>query len=95
MGVDTRAAIFVGLPRNEIKHDDLQDWIDAGEISVCPPYYDGYGADHAIVGWELAGCECYAPSEFLYDAAASQTLKERFKELTGQDAKVWLSPYVF
>lgn len=95
MGMDIKAAVFVGLPRNEIESDDLQEWIDEEEIEVCPPHYDGYSADWAICGFELAGCGRYEPREFSWDQAAVDRLKAQFKELTGQDAKVWISPYVY
>jgi hypothetical protein len=92
MGVDTRAAVFVGLPRKEIENQEL---IDNDELEVCPPHYDGGGDDDAIAGFELAGCDCYSASEFVWDQSKCDELKAEFKSLTGQDAKVWLSPYVF
>lgn len=95
MGMDIKAAVFVGLPRSEIEHEDLSDLIDNEELEVCPPHYDGNGAEWAIVGFELASCGRYEASEFAFDAEKCAELSARFKELTGQDAKVWLSPYVY
>lgn len=90
MGIDYRAAVFVGLPRCEIEDQEL---IENGDLDVCPPYYDGNSADHAIAGLEYSGSETYGASEFAWDQAKVDELKAEFKKLTGKDAKVYLSPY--
>jgi hypothetical protein len=90
MGIDYRAAVFVGLPRGEIQNQDL---IDDDELEVCPPYYDGNGARHAIAGFEYKGSDTYAATEFEWDQAKVDELKAEFKTLTGQMAKVYISPY--
>lgn len=94
MGVDYRAAVWVGLPRCEIEDwDTVEELLDAEELSVCPPYYDGGGATMAIVGLEYDSSCDYSATQFDWDDAVVAGLKAQFKELTGQDAKVWLSPY--
>lgn len=90
MGIDYRAAVFVGLPREEIQNREL---IETDEIEVCPPYYDGTGAGYAIAGFEYKGSETYCASEFDWDQSKVDELKAEFKELTGQEAKVYISPY--
>lgn len=91
MGVDTKAAIFVGLPREEVD----SELIENEALEVAPPHYDGNGEDYAIAGFALAMSEDYGASEFKWDAAKVEDLLAQFKELTGKDAKVWLSPYVY
>lgn len=95
MGVDYQAAIIVGLPRKEIELEDLQDKIDDGDLETCAPYYDGDSDDDAIVGHMYKKSRCYSPVEFEWDQVAIDKLKADFKETTGQDAKVWISPRGF
>jgi hypothetical protein len=94
MGMSVMAAVFVGLPREELSEEQLE-MVDDGTLECCSPFYDGGGDDGAIVGFELARTERYTPQEFAFDAAKCEELKARFKKLTGQDAKVWLSPCVW
>lgn len=93
MSIAYSAAIFVGLPRGEFDAETLGDLLDADELEVCPPSYDGGGDDHAIVGFSLKESQDYAAVEFTWDAEAVEDLKVQFKELTGLEARVWLSPY--
>jgi hypothetical protein len=93
MGIDTQASIFVGLPREEIERGD--ELIEAEDLEVCPPCYDGNSERHAIAGFSLFTSECYCAVEIEWDAAEVERLKVKFKALTGQDAKVYLSPNVW
>ncbi len=90
MGIDYRAAIFVGLPRGEIENKDL---IDAEILEVCPPYYDGDSDESAIAGFPFKTSERYSAVEFEWNRTQIDALKSKFKEETGQEAKVYLSPY--
>ena len=93
MSIDYSAAIFVGLPRSEFDAELLADLLAADELEVCPPSYDGGGGDdHAIAGFSVKESPDYAAVEFTWDAPAVARLKAEFKELTGLDARVWLSP---
>lgn len=95
MGIDTSAAIFVGRPREDFEDgEQLQAWIDADEIHVCPPHYDGNHADWAICGYGLHRSTDYSATELNFNEAHAEQLKAKFKALTGMDAKVWLSPHV-
>lgn len=94
MGIEYKAAIIVGLPRHEFEdQDQLNEWIDNEEVEVCSPYYDGSDADWAIAGFFVATSELYSPSLFSWDAERVGELAAQFKDLTGKDGKVWLSPY--
>jgi len=93
MGIDYRAAIFVGLPRGEIKNEKIGEMIEGGEIEICPPYYDGTGDNGAIAGFEYAGSRTYEATELQWDPEQVAKLKADFFEKFGQEAKVYLSPY--
>lgn len=93
MGIDYKASVFVGLPRADIYTADKQELLEDEQLEVCPPCYGGGGEDYAICGFELARSETYGAREFTYDSERCEKLKAQFKELTGLDAKVWLSPY--
>jgi len=94
MGIDYRAAIFVGLPRESLYQvENFEELLDSDELQVCPPHYDGNGEDYAIVGYEVYGSDTHCASEFVYDQAKIAAAKEEFKLRTGLDAKVWISPY--
>lgn len=87
MSTEYRAAIVVGLPRDEI---DNQDLIDDDDLEIFPPYYDG-GAD-GLAGLEYADTPDYRAREIEIDVARLEELKKEFRELTGQEPKVYLTP---
>ena len=94
MGIDYRAAIFVGLPQGELRSlDNFTELLDSDELQVCSPHYDGNSEDYAIVGYGAHWSDIYGPSELKYDDAEISKLKDKFKSVTGLDAKVWISPY--
>lgn len=90
MSVEYAAKIVVGLPRGEITNKEL---IDDDEIEVCSPYYDGGGSKDAIAGLTYQESDDFSPTELKYDPVKIEKLKDQFFELTGQKAKVYLSPY--
>lgn len=89
MGIYYSAQVIVGLPRCEIQKEEL---IEDEELTVCPPYYDGNDADHAIAGLEYLATRDHQAAEIDWDQEKINQLKAEFKELTGQDAKVFISP---
>jgi hypothetical protein len=99
MGIDINAAIFVGRLRGELP-EELLDGTDTDEaisdevLIACPPYYDGNSDKGAVVGFELIGTGSQ-PREVEWDQAKVDDLKRQFKELTGLDAKVYVSPKVW
>jgi len=95
MGIDIESAIMVGLPREELGNlDILEDFIDGEELECCPYCYDGDGNDDSIVGFAFKRSDSW-PSELEWDQTKIDELKVKFKDVTGQDAKVWLSPWVW
>jgi hypothetical protein len=94
MGIDYRAAIFVGLPRKEISNiDNFEELLGSDEFEVRPPCYDGNSEDYAIVGFEVWRSGIYCASEFTYDEVKVSEAKDKFKALTGLEGKLWISPY--
>lgn len=90
MGIEYEAAIMVGLPRGEIHNQEL---IYDDELEVCSPCYDGGSDDGAVAGFFYEQSGTYSASLLEWDQQKIDELKTKFKDLTGQEAKVWLSPY--
>lgn len=90
MGIDTSSAIFVGLPRDEIENQEL---IENEDVEQCSPYYDGYEA--SLAGFFYLNSGDYSASEININLQHIEDLKAQFKEVTGQDAKVWLTPNIY
>jgi hypothetical protein len=88
MGIDYKASIFVGLPRDEITNDQL---IEDEKLEVCPPYYDGEGDDGAICGFPVQESPTYGSVELRANGPRIDELKGKFYDLTGQCARVYLS----
>lgn len=87
MGIEYKAAIMVGLPREAFMDlDQLEEWLDNEDLEVCAPYYD------AIVGLHYRTSADYAAIELVWDQGLIDRKLAEFKELTGMDGKVWLSP---
>ena len=93
MGIDYKAAIFVGLPREDFEdQENLSELLDNEELEVCAPYYDGSDDDSAIVGFRFKSSGAYSPSELEWNQSVIDSFKSDFNKLTGLEAKVWLSP---
>lgn len=96
MGIDTSAKLMVGLQRGSMEvSDELAEMIDSGEIDTCSTYYDGGGADSEVIGFCVAEAGDYCASEVTLDLQEIETLKAKFKELTGKDAKLLIAPHVW
>lgn len=94
MSVDYSAKIVVGLRRQDFPDQtDLADWIDEGDLEVCPPCYDGGGRKNAVVGLEYLSCSTYGNVAFDWNQKLVDDLKTEFKEITGLGAKVYLSTH--
>ena len=89
MGIDYQATIIVGLPRSEF---DSAEFIEEEDLHVCPPYFDGNSDDMAIAGFFYKKSGTYRAAEISFDQGKINELKAKFKELTGKDAKIYLSP---
>lgn len=92
MGINYKAAIVVGLQQCDLEFDELEEHLDDGTLRRCPPYYDGSDADDAVVGFIYRQSGAYCSGEIEWDQAQIDKLKADFKAITGQDAKVFLTP---
>ncbi len=94
MGVDYQAAIMVGLPHCEFGYDeDLSDFLEDYDMELCAPAYDCGDADDAIAGFVYACSGSYQSKELDWNQDVIDRLKAKFKEITGEDARVYLSPW--
>lgn len=91
MGMYYSAAIFVGLPRKEIEHHEHFEEFEDGDLDQAPPYYDG--SEAALFGVSVCASDLYHATEIfgtLDDRIESA--KQEFKEKTGLDGKVYITP---
>lgn len=94
MGIEYNAVVVVGIQKQDIEDwDKFEELIDTGDLEVASPYYDGSDSDFAAVGFVVYESDDYSSSELVWDQAVIDAKKAEFKKLTGQDAKVWLSPH--
>ncbi len=98
MGIDYQAAIMIGLPQgnieyNEDEYEDLSDFLNEHGMELCAPSYDGDDADDAIAGFVYKCTGSYQSDELDWNQAEIDKLKAKFKEITGEDARVYLSPW--
>jgi hypothetical protein len=97
MGIDYRAAVVVGLPREQVEsngkfddeRDDFQDWAEEHGMEFVAPYYDGY--DDALVGYVYRISPDYGRSIVRWAPDEVEELKATFREVVGKDAEVYLS----
>lgn len=100
MGIRYSAAIVVGLPYEELCSDDFlekhdyDDWASEHDIEDVSPYYDADREDW-VVGFICKRSPDFAWSTFEWDQAMVDELKQRFNELTGKEARVFITPYGF
>ena len=93
MSVSYRASVIVGLPYGEFTDSALADLlIDKGRLAANPVYYDAC-SDECVIGLEFAQTDDYSYTEFAYDQDEIELLQEKFFQLTGQFARVFLTTY--
>jgi len=94
MGISREAWIIVGLRADELSGFDSGEVdgmdIDGDVFTLCDPEYDN--SDDRIDGFAYKEADPFA--EFTWDEADVQKLRDKFKRVTGQDAKVFLSMWV-
>lgn len=90
MGMYYKAKLIVGLPHEELEGDVDEETMD--ELDRASPYYD-CDQDDMILGVEVASTNDYQHKEFVYDQAKVDSAKLEFKELTGKEGRLFLSPH--
>lgn len=96
MGIDIGARIIVGLPYDQItgiEREALDEQIDNGDIDGASPYFDA-PRDHCVYGIEVAESDYLAEELSLSDEQINSA-KQQFKDLYGQEPKVYLSANVW
>jgi hypothetical protein len=92
MSVDYNAAIVVGAAWEDINEDaidNIDELVESGDLHDFPPFYDGYR--EGLFGLYIVNSPDYGYCEMEYTAQDIEVAKQRFKELTGIDAKIYLA----
>lgn len=91
MSIDYCAKLMIGLRRCEFTDQNLlEEWVQNGTLEVAPPYYDGGGEDHAVVGLPLLETGRFGNREFVPDPAKEAELRAQFLKLTELPPKLYL-----
>lgn len=98
MSISYSAKIVVGLPFNEVfntvgefeKVAYGNDLLQSTELEIISPFYDA-GLDDSLVGIVLVGTGSYNYKEIATNFE-TQATRKLFKEVTGKEARVYLSP---
>ncbi len=92
MGVDYNAAIVVGADWRDIDEqdvDNIDELVENGDLHDFPPYYDGY--QEGLFGLYIVNSPDYSYCEVEFTAQDVEGAKQKFKELTGMEGKVYLT----
>jgi len=95
MGIDIGSALVVGLPAEDFcaNYDEFDDKYEC-ELDCISPYYDA-DFEYCLIGVKIAG------KDFTYNELPDnisdviEKAKEKFKQITGKDAKVYVTPHVW
>jgi hypothetical protein len=91
VGISYEAKLIVGLPQDEIECDDedrREDLLE--ELDRASSHYD-CDSDARISGIEIEHSGDYSFKEITLDWAKIEAAKARFRELTGQEGRLYLS----
>ena len=92
MGVSYNAAIVVGAAWEDVdgnSQEDIQELVESGDLHDFPPFYDGYR--EGLFGLYIVNSPDYSYCEVEYAAQDIEAAKQKFKELTGMEGKVYLT----
>jgi len=97
MSIQYKAAMVVGatwssIPLDDESFDNIKQLVDDGEFDDFPPCYDG--GREGVFGYELEITPDYYYSEINTVGFNEKVnaLKQQFLEMTGFEAKVYLTP---
>lgn len=88
MSVQRQALIVVGLPTHQTSLD--LDQAEELDLRIVQPYYDAPWSA-SLVGLVVVETEGYRPIYPMVFMSDIETLKYKFKHLTGLDANVYLT----
>jgi len=92
MSVEYNAAIVVGAAWEDINEDaidNIDELVESGDLHDFPPYYDG--CREGLFGLYIVNSPDYGYCDMEYTAEDVEAAKQRFKELTGIEGKVYLT----
>jgi len=92
MSVEYNAAIVVGADWRDINEEDaekIDDLICCGDLHDFPPFYDG--CREGLFGLYIVNSPDYSYCEVEYTVQDIDAAKQKFKELTGMEGKVYLT----
>lgn len=92
MCVYYNAAIVVGADWRDIDEDaidNIDELVENGDLHDFPPFYDGYR--EGLFGLYIVNSPDYSYCEVEYAAQDIDAAKQKFKELTGMEGKVYLT----
>jgi hypothetical protein len=92
MSVEYNAAIVVGAAWEDINEDaidNIDELVESGDLHDFPPFYDGYR--EGLFGLYIVNSPDYGYCEMEYTAQDVGAAKQKFKELTGIEGKVYLT----
>lgn len=92
MSVEYNAAIVVGAAWEDVdgnSQEDIQELVESGDLHDFPPYFDGYR--DGLFGLYIVNAPDYSYCETEYAEQDIDAAKQKFKELTGMEGKVYLT----
>ncbi len=93
MGICYEAKVVVGCPAS-----DLPEWgygeVEDAEMEIISPRFGG-PINESLIGFVVESCSRWTEFDPAITAWGQDEMKTKFKELTGIDAKVFLTLGVF
>ena len=92
MGIEYNAAIVVGAAWEDVdgnSQEDIQELVESGDLHDFPPFFDGYR--EGLFGLYIVNSPDYSYCEMEHTAEDVEVAKQKFKELTGIDGKIYLT----
>lgn len=98
MGIDIGCCLIVGLPADNFDEDiigdqDLYDYVSDNELDYSSPWYDS-GISEGVIGFYVEGSDNFSLVNLEKLNNDVKEAKERFQELTGMEAGLYLSNHV-
>jgi len=96
MSVSMKSTIVVGLPYGELSEINIEKCENEGMDQISP-YYDSDTND-ALIGYVVLKTGEYYYKQIVIDMDFLNSISEakiKFKLITGMDAQLFLSPFVY
>ncbi len=93
MSVECEAVIVVGLQNSALEQEEIGELLYDEKLQQYSPYADGEEDENAIVGLLVFRSGEFDAIELEWDESKIAELKKQFFDLTGKEAKIYLSPW--